>query len=390
VSRALALVEAPAEGWRATLAAAIRPEFRVEVYVARPGDRWLFGEPCAVPECPAPALKPINGKGGIYVCNGHHQNYRQHGRADPSAWLAGAGPLQTRWRAHALLGRDDSHWPHYRLDAGSAALGDELRFTLQCWHDGHHRIVLAPGRWSGLLSALERHGFGSVLDVSAAEVRSLFGRRGEIGFARRVVDRFRRRALGLDGRHADVWHRELYAAFGAGHQKTPAKMDFTAIERPWLREVAKQVTWIRMARQGVGPTSAHRTLTLLAHFERWAGARLDRGPAAIDRQLLDDYLVHVGGLPLSAAEREARLVSLDGVLTVSRAFGIESFDPTACYLRGEVHQRKVARKPRYFDAAVTAQLDDPATLARLTDPQVRVVYLAMRHGGLRPFLESAG
>jgi len=384
VNATLALVQSEDEGWRSQLAAAIRPEFGVEVYVARPGDRWLFGNVCAVGECSAPAFRPINGKGGTYVCTGHHHNYRQHGRADPSAWLAGAGPLRTRWRADAVLGRHDSHWPHYRLDAGgSPDLSDELRFTLQCWHDGHHRTALAPGRWRGMLLALERNGFESVLDVSSADVRRLFGRRGEATFARTVVERFRRAALGLDDRHADVWHAELYAAFGAGHQKVPAKMDFTAISRRWLRQVAKEVTWIRMSRQGVGPMSAHRTLTLLGHFERWAGERLDRGPAAIDRDLLDDYLVHVSGLALSASEREARLVSLDGVLTISRAFGIEAFAPTACYLHGEIHQRKVARRPRYYDQFVTAQLDDSATLARLTDPQVRIVYLVMRHGGLR-------
>lgn len=121
-----------------------------------------------------------------------------------------------------------------------------------------------------------------MLDVSPAQVRALFSRRGEATFARAVIDRFRRQALGLDHRHADVWYPELYAVFGASHQKIPAKMDFSRIERRWLREVAKEVTWIRMARQGVGPMSAHRTLTVLCHFERWAGRRLDRGPAGID------------------------------------------------------------------------------------------------------------
>ncbi|MEJ7787953.1 MAG: site-specific integrase, partial [Solirubrobacteraceae bacterium] len=281
------------------------------------------------------------------------------------------------------LGRHDSHWPHYRLAVGSPVLADELRLTLQAWHEGQHATVLSAGRWGSMLCALERHDFASVLEVSPAKVRALFGRRGEASFARSVVERFRRRALGEDDRHADVWHAELYAAFGAGHQKIPARMDFTRIERRWLREVAKQVSWIRMARQAVGPMSAHRTLTLLCHFERWAGTRLDRGPGAIDRALLDDYLVHVSSLPVSATEREARLVSLDQVLHISRAFGIESFHPSACYLHGEVHQRKVQAKPRYYDAFVTAQFDDPKTLARLTDPQVRVVYLVMRHGGLR-------
>ena len=72
----------------------------------------------------------------------------------------------------------------------------------------------------------------------------------------------------------------------AAHRKMPVRMDFTQVERSWLREIVKEVTWVRMARQGVGPTSAHRTLTHMAHFERWAGERLDRGPEAIDRALL--------------------------------------------------------------------------------------------------------
>ena len=72
--------------------------------------------------------------------------------------------------------------------------------------------------------------------------------------------------MGIDDRHADVWERDLYQQFGAGHRRSPVRMDFTSIERPWLREVVKEVVWVRMARQGVGPasriphTGAHRPL----------------------------------------------------------------------------------------------------------------------------------
>ena len=171
--------------------------------------------------------------------------------------------------------------------------------------------------------------------------------------------------------------------FGVGHRKIPVRMDFTAIERRWLREIVKEVTWVRMARQGVGPTSAHRTLVHMAHFERWAGERLDRGPEAIDRRLLEDYLAHVRGLPYSDAEREHRLVSLDTMLSLARALEIESFSPSACYLRGELAQRTDQRLPRFYDEHVAAQFDDPANRARLTDPAARIAFLVMRHGGLR-------
>ena len=148
-------------------------------------------------------------------------------------------------------------------------------------------VVLAADRWAGLLGGLERAGVASLLELDPSQIRATFGARGEASFVRRVVDRFRRSALGLDDRHADVWEREVYEHFGAAHRRVPVRMDFTAIEHRWLREIVKEVTWVRMARQGVGPISAHRTLVHMAHFERWAGKRLDRGPTAIDRRLLE-------------------------------------------------------------------------------------------------------
>ena len=358
--------------WREALADAIRPEFQVPAYEPDPDDPWLYGPHCGVAGCELPIRRPLNGRGGVYVCNGHLHNYRDRGRGEVAAWLAGAGPL----RAQSRRG------PSYRLGIGGL-LEVELRYGLQCWHDGQHVVVLGGGRWSGLLLHLERAGVSSLLEVDPARIREQFGNRGEVSFIRRVVDQFRRAALGLDDRRADVWEREVYRQFGVGHRKIPVRMDFTAIERRWLREIVKEVSWVRMARQGVGPTSAHRTLVHMAHFERWAGERLDRGPEAIDRRLLEDYLAHVRGLPYSAAEREHRLVSLDATLSLARALEIESFSASACYLRGELAQRTGRRLPRFYDEHVASQFDDPANRARLTDPAARIGFLVMRHGGLR-------
>ena len=358
--------------WRAALEAAIRPEFRVASYEPAADDPWLYGPHCSVAGCELPICRPLNGRGGVYVCNGHLHNYRDHGPRDVQDWLAGAGPLRAQRRSG----------PSYRLDVGGA-LEVELGYGLQCWHDGQHVVGLNIGRWGGLLLHLERAGVGSVLELDPERIRAQFANRGEVSFIRRVVGRFRRAALGLDDRHADVWEREVYEHFGTAHRKIPVQMDFSAIERRWLREVVKEVAWVRMARQGVGPTSAHRMLVHTAHFERWAGERLDRGPEAIDRRLLEDYLAHVRSLPYSDYEREHRLVSLDTMLSLARALEIESFSPSACYLRGELAQRTTKRLPRFYDEHVAAQFDDPANRARLTDPVARIAFLVMRHGGLR-------
>ncbi len=71
------------------------------------------------------------------------------------------------------------------------------------------------------------------------------------------------------------------------------------------------------------------------------------------------------------------------MLSLARALGIESFAPSACYLRGEVAQRSTRRLPRFYDEHVAAQFDDPANRARLTEPRARVAFLVMRHAGLR-------
>ena len=76
-------------------------------------------------------------------------------------------------------------------------------------------------------------------------------------------------------------------------------------------------------------------------------------------------------------------MSLDTMLSLARALEIESFAPSACYLRGELAQRTTKRLPRFYDEHVAAQFDDPANRARLTDPPARIAFLVMRHAGLR-------
>ena len=67
--------------WREALAAAIRPEFHVPAYEPDPDDPWLYGPHCAVAGCELPIRRPLNGRGGVYVCNGHLHNYRDRGAA---------------------------------------------------------------------------------------------------------------------------------------------------------------------------------------------------------------------------------------------------------------------------------------------------------------------
>lgn len=52
--------------WEQLLRAIVRPEFRVEVYVAEPGDPVLFGPTCAVAGCDARGLQRATGIRGFF------------------------------------------------------------------------------------------------------------------------------------------------------------------------------------------------------------------------------------------------------------------------------------------------------------------------------------
>ena len=67
------------------LMARVRPEFRVEVYLADPDDPVLGRRPCAVPDCDRSRVE--NG-----LCSGHGQRWRTRGRPTMAVFLADPGP----------------------------------------------------------------------------------------------------------------------------------------------------------------------------------------------------------------------------------------------------------------------------------------------------------
>src|SRR5947209_8609782 len=74
-------------GLLAKLLAAVRPEFRVEVYVPAPDDPVLGGPSCVVPGC--------DRSGWEYgLCGGHSHRWRSRGRPDLVGFLTDPGPAK--------------------------------------------------------------------------------------------------------------------------------------------------------------------------------------------------------------------------------------------------------------------------------------------------------
>ncbi len=72
-------------GLLAKLLARVRPEFRVEIYVADPDDPVLGRGPCGVPECDRSRAE--NG-----LCSAHGQRWRARGRPTMAVFVADPGP----------------------------------------------------------------------------------------------------------------------------------------------------------------------------------------------------------------------------------------------------------------------------------------------------------
>jgi hypothetical protein len=74
-------------GWEALLREAVRPEFQVEVYRPKPGDRVLFGPTCIVGGCRSRGMQRADGMHG-HLCEAHARAWRRDGQPPQAEWVA--------------------------------------------------------------------------------------------------------------------------------------------------------------------------------------------------------------------------------------------------------------------------------------------------------------
>ncbi|MBO3678729.1 tyrosine-type recombinase/integrase [Streptomyces sp. NEAU-YJ-81] len=96
----MSAVPAPGAGLLGKLMAAVRPEFRVDVFIPEPG-QLIFGlGACRVPGCPRqPRTRQL--------CRGHYYRWQQHGKPDVEKFIAdpGSGPVgRAELTACAIVG----------------------------------------------------------------------------------------------------------------------------------------------------------------------------------------------------------------------------------------------------------------------------------------------
>ena len=229
---------------------------------------------CAIPGC---ALWAELDAGW---CRSHHARWRQHGR-----------PPTAEFIAHCVSYGED----RFDLRALPPQLRLEIGYALQCRVDAN-RTRTTPRSIKPLLDHLVASGAESLLERPLADwlaglpaAAAINTPRAFLGYAIECLLDLRD-GTGWDSEYErDVW---LLRRLGvAGHDG--ARLDFTAVQPLWLRELAKR--WCRWRMScGVGLGQLRKDRIALVRLSRLTpGLASSTGPNALDRAALEGYLARL-------------------------------------------------------------------------------------------------
>jgi integrase len=365
----------PADGLLLTrLEAAVRAEFRIDVYWPEPDDPVLGGA-CTVADC-----RGVPRARGL--CNAHHRRWLNQGRPHLAEFVADAAPRRLR-------GTTPSQADCFVLSAVGGQLRLELAYALQCRHDER------TGRLNGHVFARVARVVGasrceSLLDVPVDEwVGEAFGSprtaiecHAWLRYAYRVLEDL---AVGSDPEAlyaCDVWDARRLGL--PEHADSRLRLRFDAITPGWLRDAAKR--WARFRLAGGKAWSTVRTdIDALASFSRFLIAhRLElTHPSSITRPLLEDYLSWLAHTTVKVPTRRGRIGGLCTFLEHGRRYGWLPGLPASATIYREDYPPVDEAVPRFVPEFVMTQLEATANLERLDDLTIRHLTIVLIETGLR-------
>ena len=337
-------------------------------------DDPVFGRGrCSVADCDRTSW-------ALQLCGAHHRRWTNHGKPDPVAFAAAAGPVALRAGSENVDTFDLSGLAHqHRL---------EIAYTLQCRHDDRAVRVLTY-TITDMVTVLQRSGVTSFLDRPLqfwlGEVATL-GR----GDATRTIALFRYAyehltdigGIDIDAEYAtDVWQA---SRLGIIRTRSPHQIRFDEISQPWLRVAMKR--WARL-RLGSGKTFGTVSVDTraMAWFSRYLAtvAGVAATPVAVTRELLEGYLVSITGSHLQPHTSSTYITCLRGFLdTCRRHEWLPALVPTAVLYNDDLPSRP-RPLPRFITEFVMAQLENPTNLDRLPDHTTRALVVVITETGLR-------
>jgi integrase len=359
--------------WPEVLAGAVRPEFDVERYRPAIGDPALGPTTCRVGGCGG--LAKARG-----LCDPHHGQWTAAAKPDLDDFISGATPFASE--------------PHRaRRSFELFGLGEVARrewcYVLQCRHD-ERCAPITPRAFSILVDLVRHSGTRSLLErpigrwITALETGAAPSSAHERALLRYGYARLE--DLAACGDKDVLYGRDIWDArrLGIEPHRSPHRISFTSIDPKWLRHAVKSWARYRLA-TGSRFSSVAGDVAAMRAFSRFLVTRpaMIASEAGIDRDLIEDYLLHLVGSGLKASTRTGMLVGLKLFLEHGRRHGLLPRLHKTGVIYPEDLPKSEPPLPRFIDEAAMAQLESGAALARLPDATTRHLVVVLIETGLR-------
>jgi hypothetical protein len=303
---------------------------------------------CRLPFCDLWIVNPTK-----IFCTGHDDRWQRHGRPDPDRFIADCELVGT-----ASIDLQDLS-PQLKL---------EIQYALQCRHDARSRTA-APRLVMPAVRHVQAVGVTSLLDLTEQQWRQSAG--SQVGESALLLVDARDALEALqDGTGweieypRDVWrlHKLPGITIPAGRPCPRARLRFDRITQPWLRELAKRWTRLRLA-SGLSIGAARAGVDALICFSTFLALAGVDTLAAVGRPLLERYLAHVAAQPGGQGMKKTRIGGLNLFFQNIRQNGWDDTLPgTAAFYFGDTPP---SRRVRHGPGRGTRQ---PGPLAQLRRP----------------------
>ena len=315
----------------------------------------------------------MDRKSGKIFCRSHDDRWQRHGLPDPGWFivdceLAGTAHIDLRGLA-----------PQLRM---------EFQYALQCRHDARSRTA-APRLVMQAVRQAKMAGVSSLLDRPEQQWRQAAGSRVRepvlfLLDARDAVESLRD-GTGWEIEYAsDVWrlHKLPGIAAPSGRPCPRARLRFDRITQPWLRDLGKRWTRLRLT-SGLSITAAKAGLDALTCFSQFLTLAGVDALASVDRPLLERHLAWVTSRPGGPGVKKTRIGGLNLFFQAIRQHRWDDTLPgTAAFYPGDTPPvpGQVSRRLAEY---VMTQVESPANLDRWPSPAGSLVTVILTRAGLR-------
>jgi integrase len=338
-------------------------------------DTWLLDSPAITASQPGTTCRiehcDLWRRAALPFCHSHANTWKANGRPELDEFVRGFAEVAATENEIIRLG----------------GLGRQLRleigYALQCRRD-QPGTKTAPAVVMALVRLLAATNAVSLLDRAEDEWRAQIGRPApKDGGPRALLIYARRRVSDLadaGGWEAefdrDVWQMRRLGF--TGNQR----LTFIPITQPWLRDLVKR--WLRWRLgSGIGFPVASRGLLALTRFAVFCD-RIDITTlAGIDRVVLERYLADLHAELAGSQRHGDHIGQLNMFLNAVRQHRWDDTLPGTALVFPDDFPRRAERAPRALAEQVMAQIEDPANLARFTNPAYRLATLILIRAGLR-------